>query len=749
MKLPKIYLSIFFLLPSLLTAQDASNMACDFESGMNGWSGTGKIITDETGQNKVYSLKKTGDKTVELSHPVTVPKNGHVEIRFRVRGMPGGKEMRLRKAIRSSKGSGFFGHKIEPDGKWSYRVHGSRDKDGKGPFERTLALVFLAGEGEIQIDDIQVTKGGGPPQENGSGMTSTTPGRRSPPWNLTGPRDYRLVGGIEVKTDRRGWLLEKGTGTNTRLETNRKFAPPFRAEFQLTPTTDSSVRILYAGRFLAEFNLGSENDMFKLHLPGISSKVFPGGGRLTRNRSHKIEFDVQPDSASVSVDGEKIGSLEGSYSQFNHTLGISPFRDNPVLLEKFSVFPGEPGAPDAKKPEPGKPPTGKTMSSGRITGNQHASDIPLKRSQTRVNGLLVLDLGNTEHAGAASPMTLSALRGEPSTPSTIQFNQEVGPMMSKALEEVVKFIELRHDAWPKGRNMEISFENKYNPKDGPSAAVACALLLESSIMGHVLDSGFAVTGDMNADGSVQPVGGIDAKIRGADLRNCTHVAIPVQNETSVYDTVVMEGLGPVSEIQVFTISDFAEADKLAREERAPELQESMTSFEKIAGLYRKAPNGFARTITHPKVIALLEEILEASPNHLSAQILLEHARGQGKSTLSLHGSTEFIEKNAYSITDVIDNKGQVSQIHGLSSNRVVEAISLLRRSRDRLDQRTWNWANGLINFGTLLNTLQTNPPNTVKVKNRLIDEINAAGEAVRAERVRLFQNPEVMEELLQ
>ncbi len=387
------------------------------------------------------------------------------------------------------------------------------------------------------------------------------------------------------------------------------------------------------------------------------------------------------------------------------------------------------------------------MTSGKVSGNEHAPDIPLSRSQTQVNGLLVMSIG-AESAGSASPMTLSAMRADADEPSSIQFNQDVGSMMSKALAEVVKFIELRHDAWPKGRKMEISFENKYNPKDGPSAAVACALLLESAIKGHDLDPGFAVTGDMNADGSVQPVGGIDAKVRGADNRDCTHVAIPAKNKTAVYDTVLMEGFAPILDIQVFTIATFDEANALSRKERTEALDQSMASYDKIAGLYHKNPQSFATTVKHPKIIALLEEITAATPNHLSAQMLLEYAKGQLPSTLSLHGSTEFIETRAYSITDVIVD-GKVSKLEVLSTNQVTDAIGLLRRSRERLDERTWDWANGLINFATLLNQLQTNPPRSTGGYNKLVDQINTALDAVQAERKRLFQNPEVMEDLLE
>ncbi|MEM9281539.1 MAG: hypothetical protein AAGA96_06935 [Verrucomicrobiota bacterium] len=208
-------------------------------------------------------------------------------------------------------------------------------------------------------------------------------------------------------------------------------------------------------------------------------------------------------------------------------------------------------------------------------------------------------------------------------------------------------------------------------------------------------------------------------------------------------------IAPVAEIQVFSVSDFDEADALARQEREYATQLGIENFQEISELYHRNPKGFYQSLKHPKVIDLLESILEATPNHLSAQILLDHAKGRGKKVLSLLRSAEFIEKEAYEMVDVIDENGKVSKLDSLSSNQVVEAMSLLRSNREKLDQRTWGWTKSLIAFGTLLNQLQTNPPNSTSLKNKLIDEINAAGFAVRNERQELFQNPEVMEELLQ
>ena len=145
----------------------------------------------------------------------------------------------------------------------------------------------------------------------------------------------------------------------------------------------------------------------------------------------------------------------------------------------------------------------------------------------------------------------------------VLFNQRVGKDMHSALNEVIKHLRVKHDSWPSGYEVEIAFEDRFTLKDGPSAAVPCALLLDSLITGNKIDPSFAVTGDMNADGSIQPVGGVPAKVRGAFSKDCKIVAIPLKNARALSDLVILSGIEPVSRIQVFTVKHFREASALA------------------------------------------------------------------------------------------------------------------------------------------------------------------------------------------
>jgi ATP-dependent Lon protease len=131
------------------------------------------------------------------------------------------------------------------------------------------------------------------------------------------------------------------------------------------------------------------------------------------------------------------------------------------------------------------------------------------QSQSRVHGLVVRQLGNGNLAGSASAINATALRESDVKDLLFTFNQNVGPMMGGSLEEVIKFLRIRYererDKIPAGYKIDLGFQNKYVPKDGPSAAAAFALVLDSLFSGEELDDDFACTGDMTSDRIGTPI----------------------------------------------------------------------------------------------------------------------------------------------------------------------------------------------------------------------------------------------------
>ena len=68
---------------------------------------------------------------------------------------------------------------------------------------------------------------------------------------------------------------------------------------------------------------------------------------------------------------------------------------------------------------------------------------------------------------------------------------------------------------------------------GPSAGLAFALEVYDALSGHRLAKGrkIAVTGTIDLDGNVGPIGGVRQKVLGAVRRGADMVLVPVENAT--------------------------------------------------------------------------------------------------------------------------------------------------------------------------------------------------------------------------
>lgn len=362
--------------------------------------------------------------------------------------------------------------------------------------------------------------------------------------------------------------------------------------------------------------------------------------------------------------------------------------------------------------------------------------------QSSLNGLLVMHLEGSEYAGGASKMLGTVAQSGRSGSTVIRFNQPVGPLMTGALSEVERFLALRYDGVPKGHLVTLGFEERTTMKDGPSAAVACALLLDSLIKGYNLASSFAVTGDMNADGAVQPVGGIDGKLRGAVRANCSHVAFPVKNIRSISDIFLMEGASKICEIQIFSVADFDEAFRLAvaESDRDAELAEAMRLFGEVAGVVGR-PGGDAM-ISNPHVVQRLQKIVELSPNHVSASLLLDAATGKGPRHLSLAGSFLAIDRCIKPMNAVRESRDYSNM-----SGPLKDSIINLRRIRNTLDPRTKEVCDGIEDVYEALSEIEPGMQRNGPRFKSVMDRLQTASSQLDAAYAELRSNPEVQEEL--
>lgn len=368
------------------------------------------------------------------------------------------------------------------------------------------------------------------------------------------------------------------------------------------------------------------------------------------------------------------------------------------------------------------------------------STSSFSKQQSKIKGLLIMELGAGNYAGKASQMNCTALPS-PGVSKT-QFNQVVGEDMSKALIEVVKHSTLKRGAIPSDHTIEFAFEDKYGDKDGPSAAVACALMLDTLRTGNEIDPNFAVTGDMNADGSVQPVGGVPDKIRGAANRSCTYVAVPINAEKSLSDALLMDGPKPFWEIQVFTIATFDDALALASTKKSAQLQEALTKFAEVQKVLTATPN--PALLKNPKVQERLRAVLAAAPNCVSAKMMLAYGMDRMAKTLSLGGSLDQIGKAASTLMKHTKSPKPT----GVEADMLATTLSELTRIRIKLDPRTIPFADSIKDFGTEFRNIKNRPPNSNSEAEKAINRLNQAAGRVDTEEDKIRSNKALMEELM-
>lgn len=84
-------------------------------------------------------------------------------------------------------------------------------------------------------------------------------------------------------------------------------------------------------------------------------------------------------------------------------------------------------------------------------------------------------------------------------------------------------------AWdPADYDVHVHFPNGV-PVDGPSAGLAIALALFSAYTGRSIPAGLAATGEVGIDGTVHPVGGLEAKLKAAGEAGLERVLIAKNN----------------------------------------------------------------------------------------------------------------------------------------------------------------------------------------------------------------------------
>jgi lon-related putative ATP-dependent protease len=132
----------------------------------------------------------------------------------------------------------------------------------------------------------------------------------------------------------------------------------------------------------------------------------------------------------------------------------------------------------------------------------------------QVNGLAVLSMGDYSF-GKPSRITAATFTGKAGVVNIERETKMSGKIHEKAILIISNYLGSRYGRKkPISLSASITFEQLYDMVEGDSATCAELYALLSSISGVPLRQNMAVTGSMDQNGDVQPIGGVNEKIEG-------------------------------------------------------------------------------------------------------------------------------------------------------------------------------------------------------------------------------------------
>lgn len=132
----------------------------------------------------------------------------------------------------------------------------------------------------------------------------------------------------------------------------------------------------------------------------------------------------------------------------------------------------------------------------------------------QINGLAVMGTGEYSF-GKPSRITVSTYKGKTGIINIEREVKKSGSIHDKGVLILSGYLGQKYaQRHPLSLGVSISFEQNYSIIDGDSASSTELYGILSSIAGVPIDQSIAVTGSVNQNGEIQPIGGVNDKIEG-------------------------------------------------------------------------------------------------------------------------------------------------------------------------------------------------------------------------------------------
>ena len=201
----------------------------------------------------------------------------------------------------------------------------------------------------------------------------------------------------------------------------------------------------------------------------------------------------------------------------------------------------------------------------------------------QINGLAVLDMGDYSF-GRPSRITARTYTGKAGIVNIERETKISGKIHEKAIFIISSYLGAKYAVkTPISLSAFITFEQLYDMIEGDSATCAELYALLSSISGVPLKQSFAVTGSMDQNGEVQPIGGVNQKIEGffdlckmRGLDGSNGVIIPKRNRKNLMLREDIRDAVGSGQFSIYTIDKMEEGLEILTGMPAGELKEDGT-----------------------------------------------------------------------------------------------------------------------------------------------------------------------------
>ncbi len=146
-----------------------------------------------------------------------------------------------------------------------------------------------------------------------------------------------------------------------------------------------------------------------------------------------------------------------------------------------------------------------------------------------------IGLAWTEAGGAVILIESAVMEGN----GHVSYTGNLGDIMQESAQTALAYLRsnaetynLMQFEWQK-KDIHIHVPEGAVPKDGPSAGITLALSLCSALTGRLVDTSFAMTGEMTLHGDVLPIGGLREKVLAAKRLGIKKLILPEDNRADI------------------------------------------------------------------------------------------------------------------------------------------------------------------------------------------------------------------------